>query len=84
MTSSCQSSIVTEDRKEKGLRELLNFGHTVGHAIEAMEGFQLLHGECVSIGMVQELEVSRAIVLQQHGRINSFSCDCFNVGAILT
>ncbi|MBQ7499710.1 MAG: 3-dehydroquinate synthase [Clostridia bacterium] len=48
-------SIVSQDEKESGLRKLLNFGHTVGHAVEAIssEDFDpLLHGECVSIGML--------------------------------
>jgi len=42
--------VVQKDPKEKGLRRVLNFGHTVGHAIESKYGF--LHGECVGIGML--------------------------------
>lgn len=42
--------VVQKDPKEKGLRRVLNFGHTVGHAIESK--YQLLHGECVGIGML--------------------------------
>lgn len=51
---SCElkASIVSQDEKELGLREILNFGHTLGHAIETLLNFELLHGECVSIGMV--------------------------------
>lgn len=51
---SCDNKrvVVEEDPKEKGIRATLNFGHTLGHAIEKMMDFQLLHGECVSIGMV--------------------------------
>lgn len=50
---SCQhkADVVEEDPKEQGIRALLNFGHTIGHAIEKLEKFQLLHGECVAIGM---------------------------------
>ncbi|MCQ2354379.1 MAG: 3-dehydroquinate synthase [Clostridia bacterium] len=44
--------IVTEDEHESGLRRVLNFGHTVGHAVEAASGGRLLHGECVAIGMI--------------------------------
>ena len=47
--------VVEQDEKEKGLRRVLNFGHTVGHAIESMgEGSDhpLLHGECVALGML--------------------------------
>lgn len=44
--------VVENDPKEKGERALLNFGHTIGHAIEKLSGFSLYHGECVSLGMV--------------------------------
>ena len=37
--------------KEKGERAVLNFGHTIGHAVEKAKNFSLLHGECVAIGM---------------------------------
>ena len=40
------------DPQEKGLRRVLNFGHTVGHAIESSYGGTLLHGECVALGML--------------------------------
>lgn len=44
--------VVEEDPKENGLRKALNFGHTIGHAIESMENGRLLHGECVALGMI--------------------------------
>lgn len=44
--------VVENDPKEKGERALLNFGHTIGHAIEKLSDFRLYHGECVSLGMV--------------------------------
>lgn len=53
--------IVTIDEKETGLRNLVNFGHTIGHAIEAVMTPELLHGECVSVGMVLEAEVARSM-----------------------
>ena len=46
------------DPKEKGDRALLNFGHTIGHAVEKLNHFALLHGECVSVGMVAAAELS--------------------------
>ncbi|MBQ9438662.1 MAG: 3-dehydroquinate synthase [Lachnospiraceae bacterium] len=51
---SCQikKEVVEKDPKEKGERALLNFGHTIGHAIEKDSDFSLLHGECVAIGCV--------------------------------
>lgn len=44
--------IVEKDPKEKGERALLNLGHTIGHAIEKLMDFKLLHGECVAVGTV--------------------------------
>ncbi|KND03822.1 3-phosphoshikimate 1-carboxyvinyltransferase [Spizellomyces punctatus DAOM BR117] len=54
-----KAHVVTEDEKEGGLRGLLNFGHSIGHAIEAILSPEMLHGECVSIGMVREAEIAR-------------------------
>lgn len=54
-----KAHVVTEDEKEGGLRNLLNFGHSIGHGMEAILAPQILHGECVSIGMVKEVELSR-------------------------
>ena len=45
-----KAKVVEEDEKEKGLRKVLNFGHTIGHGIESASS--LLHGECVAIGML--------------------------------
>ncbi|HIU23738.1 MAG TPA: 3-dehydroquinate synthase [Candidatus Coprovicinus avistercoris] len=43
--------VVSADEKERGLRQTLNFGHTIGHAVEAASNFSLGHGTCVAIGM---------------------------------
>ncbi|MBR2408155.1 MAG: 3-dehydroquinate synthase [Lachnospiraceae bacterium] len=50
--------VVERDPKEKGERALLNFGHTIGHAVEKLNHFEFLHGECVSVGMVAAAELS--------------------------
>lgn len=55
---SIKKVVVERDPKEKGERALLNFGHTVGHAVEKLSNFSLLHGECVSVGMIAAAEVS--------------------------
>ncbi len=47
-----KAEVVGQDEKESGLREILNFGHTIGHAIETASQFSLLHGECVGLGMI--------------------------------
>eukprot|EP00040_Diaphanoeca_grandis_P012819 m.64838 g.64838 ORF g.64838 m.64838 type:complete len:1825 (-) comp23482_c0_seq2:292-5766(-) len=52
--------VVLQDHKEKGLRAILNFGHSIGHGIEALTAPGMLHGECVSIGMIKETELSRS------------------------
>lgn len=49
---SIKGKVVEEDEKESGLRAILNFGHTIGHAIESAMDFKLSHGQCVAIGMV--------------------------------
>jgi pentafunctional AROM polypeptide len=54
-----KAHVVTADEREGGLRNLLNFGHSIGHAIEAFLTPQVLHGECVAIGMVKEAELAR-------------------------
>lgn len=58
-----KAHIVNIDEKETGLRNLVNFGHSVGHAIEAVLTPEILHGECVSIGMILEAEIARV----EHG-----------------
>jgi 3-dehydroquinate synthase len=49
-----KAEVVRRDERETGLRQVLNFGHTIGHAIETASGYAMLHGECVAIGMVIE------------------------------
>lgn len=59
-----KAAIVARDERESGDRALLNFGHTVGHALEAEGGFtRLTHGEAVSLGMVAMLRAGRALGL---------------------
>ncbi|KAK2880173.1 hypothetical protein FQN49_000492 [Arthroderma sp. PD_2] len=54
-----KADVVSKDEREGGLRNLLNFGHSIGHAIEAILAPQILHGECVAIGMIKEVELAR-------------------------
>jgi 3-dehydroquinate synthase len=63
---SCEikSEIVKRDERETGLRAVLNFGHTVGHAIEAASGYETFtHGEAVSMGMIVEAHIARLLGL---------------------
>ena len=47
--------VVAADEKERGARKALNFGHTIGHALEALSGYSLRHGEAVAVGMLLEV-----------------------------
>jgi pentafunctional AROM polypeptide len=54
-----KAEVVQIDEKEGGLRSTLNWGHTVGHAIEAVKSPAMMHGECVAVGCVVEAELAR-------------------------
>ncbi len=59
---SIKADVVQQDEKEGGLRAILNFGHTIGHAIEAISGYsEYLHGEAISIGMVKAGRLSQEL-----------------------
>lgn len=65
-----KSKIVMEDEKEGGLRKLVNFGHTIGHAIESLSletNKPFLHGEAVHLGMIAETRISELIGLLKPG-----------------
>jgi len=49
-----KAAVVSADARESSLRQILNFGHTIGHAVEMLSGWKLTHGEAVAIGMVVE------------------------------
>ncbi len=59
--------IVAQDERESGLRKILNFGHTIGHAVETTSGYSLLHGEAVAIGMAVESEMAEKIGVAEPG-----------------
>lgn len=52
-----KAAVVQRDERESGPRKILNFGHTIGHAVEQLSGYSLLHGEAVAIGLVLEARV---------------------------
>jgi 3-dehydroquinate synthase len=70
-----KAEVVTSDFREAGRREILNYGHTLGHAIERVEAYRIRHGEAVSVGMVFAAELGRltgrldAAILHRHRRI---------------
>jgi 3-dehydroquinate synthase len=70
-----KAEVVSKDLREAGLREILNYGHTLGHAIERVERYTIRHGEAVAIGMVYAAELALlagrldARTLHRHRRV---------------
>jgi 3-dehydroquinate synthase len=56
-----KASIVAKDEHEHSLRRILNFGHTIGHAVERLSRYRISHGRAVAIGMVAEARMSAAL-----------------------
>ncbi len=52
-----KAGVVARDEREGGRRKILNFGHTIGHAVEHLSEYSLLHGEAIAIGMVAEAQL---------------------------
>lgn len=57
-TLRIKAEVVGQDEKETGLRRILNYGHTIGHAVESVSGFKVKHGQAVAIGMVAAGRIS--------------------------
>lgn len=72
LTRSCQikAKVVSEDEKERGLRQILNFGHTIGHAVEQASDFSIHHGFAVAIGMA-----ASASIAVKRGILSKHDCD---------
>lgn len=68
MNCHIKAQVVEEDPTEKNKRRILNYGHTIGHAVESASGFALLHGECVAIGMVAAGRIEQTMGLCADGR----------------
>jgi 3-dehydroquinate synthase len=69
-TVRVKAHVVGEDLTEKGLREILNYGHTLAHAIERAEGYRWRHGDAVSIGLVYAAALGRRL-----GRLDDTTAD---------
>jgi 3-dehydroquinate synthase len=65
-----KASVVEADPVEKNQRRMLNYGHTVGHAVEAAGGFELLHGEAVAIGIIAAGMIENEMDLGEPGRLD--------------
>ncbi len=62
-----KADVVEQDEKEFGLRAILNFGHTIGHAAESALAFTMTHGECVGLGIaaVAQIAVKRGLISEE-------------------
>jgi 3-dehydroquinate synthase len=66
-----KATIVAADERELGLRKVLNFGHTIGHGIEAASDYALLHGEAIAMGMVAEARLAERAGIADSGTANA-------------
>jgi 3-dehydroquinate synthase len=64
-----KASVVEEDPTEKNKRRILNYGHTIGHAVESASDYQLLHGQCIAVGMIAAGMIERAMGLVKDDRL---------------
>jgi 3-dehydroquinate synthase len=65
-----KADVVGQDETESGLRAILNFGHTIGHAIENISGYgKFLHGEAISIGQVAAAKLSQKVMGMSSGEV---------------
>jgi 3-dehydroquinate synthase len=69
-TARIKAEIVEKDEREEGLRGILNFGHTVGHAVETASGFNIKHGQAVAIGMMAAAKISRRMNLLDESEVD--------------
>ena len=70
--AAIKAGVVSNDERERGLRKILNFGHTYGHAIESAAGFKIRHGECVVYGIVAELFLSNKIGILSRKKLTKY------------
>jgi len=76
-----KENVVSQDEKEKGIRAILNFGHTFGHAIETLSNFSVTHGEGVAMGSICSLYYSKSLNLLTEEEISNIKklFDYFNL-----
>lgn len=71
-----KAAVVAEDLTEQGRRKTLNFGHTLGHAVESTSGYALRHGEAVALGMVLESELAERLGIARAGTAGRVRAAC--------
>ena len=75
-----KAGVVARDEREAGLRKILNFGHTIAHAIEAASGYRTLHGDAVAIGMVAEARIAEREQIAERGIAGEIALICKAAG----
>ncbi|MCA9933551.1 MAG: 3-dehydroquinate synthase, partial [Anaerolineales bacterium] len=73
-------AVIVEDPYEQGRRAALNLGHTIGHAVELVSGFQLRHGEAVAIGTVLAAKLAARLGLADGGLVDEVTAVLHNLG----
>jgi 3-dehydroquinate synthase len=79
-----KGNVVEADPYEENLRRILNYGHTIGHAVEAASGFELLHGEAVAIGIIAAGLIEIEMQLSELGRLQRIRQILQNLGVPVT
>jgi 3-dehydroquinate synthase len=75
-----KADVVAADERELGLRKVLNFGHTIGHGVEAASDYSLLHGEAIAIGMVAEGRLAEKFGIATVGTASAIETAVTRVG----
>ena len=75
-----KAAIVSRDEREGGLRKVLNFGHTMGHAVEAAAKYRMLHGNAVAIGQVFEAQLAERLGIAARGTAQAIEQACKAAG----
>jgi 3-dehydroquinate synthase len=75
-----KANVVAADEREQGLRKVLNFGHTIGHGVEAASDYTLLHGEAIAIGMVAESRLAEQAEIAEPGTASAIERVLGDVG----
>lgn len=69
-SAKIKAGVVEKDELDLGLRNILNYGHTIGHAIESVSGLKVWHGEAVAIGMLAEARISNKLGILNENEMN--------------
>ena len=78
-----KTAIITQDERESNQRKLLNFGHTIGHAIENLSGYKILHGEAVALGILVEAKIAQILGVLTNQDYQSIEAilSCFGINS---